>query len=52
MSELMLEDIMPPDIADNIAKVRQRIRSAWLKSGRSDDEPILLAVSKGQAAAF
>jgi pyridoxal phosphate enzyme (YggS family) len=51
MSELMLEDIMPPDIADNIAKVRQRIRSAWLKSGRSDDEPILLAVSKGQAAA-
>lgn len=42
---------MPEDIADNIAKVRQRIRSAWLKSGRPDDEPTLLAVSKSQAAA-
>jgi PLP dependent protein len=39
---------MSVDIADNIAKVRQRIRSAWIKSGRSGSEPLLLAVSKGQ----
>jgi pyridoxal phosphate enzyme (YggS family) len=39
---------MPADIADNIAKVRQRIRSAWIKSGRTGAEPLLLAVSKGQ----
>ena len=42
---------MPVDIADNIAKVRQRIRSAWIKSGRSTGEPVLLAVSKGQPGA-
>lgn len=41
---------MPNDIADNIAKVRQRIRAACAKSGRPD-EPILLAVAKGQPAA-
>lgn len=41
---------MPSDIADNIAKVRRRIRSAWIKSGRAGSEPVLLAVSKGQSA--
>lgn len=42
---------MPIDIADNIAKVRQRIRNACAKSGRPDFAPTLLAVAKGQPAA-
>lgn len=42
---------MPIDIADNIAKVRQRIRNACIKSGQPDRAPTLLAVAKGQPAA-
>jgi pyridoxal phosphate enzyme (YggS family) len=41
---------MPSDIAINIAKVRQRIRKACIKSGRSEVAIGLLAVSKGQSA--
>lgn len=40
---------MTIDIADNIAKVRQRIRIAGIKSGLADAQPTLLAVSKGQS---
>jgi PLP dependent protein len=42
---------MPADIADNIAKVRQRIRKACIKSGRPEAALRLLAVSKTQPSA-
>jgi len=42
---------MPSDIADNIAKVRQRIRKACIKNGRAETALTLLAVSKTQSVA-
>lgn len=42
---------MPSDIAINIAKVRQRIRKACIKSGRPETAIGLLAVAKGQTSA-
>ena len=42
---------MPSDIAFNIANVRERIRQACIKSGRSENAVHLLAVSKLQSPA-
>lgn len=42
--------LMPSDIANNIAKVRERIRRACIKSGRPESAVTLLAVAKTQPA--
>lgn len=43
---------MPADVADNIAKVLQRIRAAAAACGRAADSTRLIAVSKTQPAAM